>query len=139
VKTILVGGGYAGFYTAGKPEKKLRRDEAEVIVVDPRPGMTGQPFRPEASAGSVEARHAADPSRRLISVTVVLGRSASAALSAGGVDRGASSGPLTGGVGSGSSGSAAMREPLGAGPGPLAVGPGPSGADVIPTGHARSA
>jgi NADPH-dependent 2,4-dienoyl-CoA reductase/sulfur reductase-like enzyme len=38
VRTILVvGGGYAGFYTAWTLEKKLRRDEARVIVVDPRP------------------------------------------------------------------------------------------------------
>ncbi|WP_250032781.1 NAD(P)/FAD-dependent oxidoreductase [Paractinoplanes maris] len=60
MKTILiVGGGYAGFYTAWKLEKKLRRDEARVVVVDPRPYMTYQPFLPEVLAGSVEARHAA--------------------------------------------------------------------------------
>jgi NADH dehydrogenase FAD-containing subunit len=41
MRTILVaGGGYAGFYTAWKLEKKLRRDEARVVVVDPRPYMT---------------------------------------------------------------------------------------------------
>jgi NADH dehydrogenase len=78
VKTILVvGGGYAGFYTAWKLEKKLRRDEATVVVVDPRPYMTYQPFLPEVLAGSVEARHAAVSLRRhlrrsrLISGTVV--------------------------------------------------------------------
>ena len=39
MRTILVaGGGYAGFYTAWKLEKKLRRDEARVVVVDPRIG-----------------------------------------------------------------------------------------------------
>ena len=60
MRTILVvGGGYAGFYTAWKLEKKLRRGEARVIVVDPRPYMTYQPFLPEVLAGSVEARHAA--------------------------------------------------------------------------------
>jgi NADH dehydrogenase len=65
VRTILgVGGGYAGFYTAWKLEKKLRRDEARVIVVDPRPYMTYQPFLPEVVAGSVEARHAAVSLRR---------------------------------------------------------------------------
>ncbi|MEV6302986.1 FAD-dependent oxidoreductase [Actinoplanes sp. NPDC051861] len=65
MKTILVvGGGYAGFYTAWKLEKKLRRDEARVIVVDPRPYMTYQPFLPEVVAGSVEARHAAVSLRR---------------------------------------------------------------------------
>ena len=40
MRTILiVGGGYAGFYTAWKLEKKLRLGEARVIVVDPRPYM----------------------------------------------------------------------------------------------------
>ncbi|MEU4422201.1 NAD(P)/FAD-dependent oxidoreductase [Actinoplanes sp. NPDC024001] len=65
MRTILVvGGGYAGFYTAWKLEKKLRRDEARVVVVDPRPYMTYQPFLPEVLAGSVEARHAAVSHRR---------------------------------------------------------------------------
>lgn len=56
---LIVGGGYAGFYTAWKLEKKLRRDEAQVTVVDPRPYMTYQPFLPEVAAGSVEPRHVA--------------------------------------------------------------------------------
>lgn len=65
MRTILVvGGGYAGFYAAWRLEKKLRRDEARVIVVDPRPYMTYQPFLPEVLAGSVEARHAAVSLRR---------------------------------------------------------------------------
>lgn len=65
MKTILViGGGYAGFYAAWKLEKKLRRDEARVVVVDPRPYMTYQPFLPEVLAGSVEPRHAAVSLRR---------------------------------------------------------------------------
>lgn len=65
MQTILVvGGGYAGFYAAWKLEKKLRRDEARVVVVDPRPYMTYQPFLPEVLAGSVEPRHAAVSLRR---------------------------------------------------------------------------
>lgn len=56
---LIVGGGYAGFYTAWGLEKKLRTGEARVTVVDPRPYMTYQPFLPEVTAGSIEARHAA--------------------------------------------------------------------------------
>lgn len=56
---LIVGGGYAGFYTAWKLEKKLRRGEAQVTIVDPRPYMTYQPFLPEVAAGSVEPRHVA--------------------------------------------------------------------------------
>lgn len=61
---LIVGGGYAGFYTAWGLEKSLRSDEARVTVVDPRPYMTYQPFLPEVTAGSVEARHAAVSLRR---------------------------------------------------------------------------
>lgn len=59
VKVLVVGGGYAGFYTAWGLERRLKRGEAEVTVVDPRPYMTYQPFLPEVAAGSVEARFAA--------------------------------------------------------------------------------
>ena len=36
-KILIVGGGYAGFYTAWKLEKWLRPGEAEVTIVDPLP------------------------------------------------------------------------------------------------------
>jgi NADH dehydrogenase len=58
-RVLVVGGGYAGFYTAWGLERLLKRGEAEVTVVDPRPYMTYQPFLPEVAAGSVEARWAA--------------------------------------------------------------------------------
>ena len=48
---LIVGGGYAGFYTAWGLQKKLRPGEAQVTVVDPRPYMTYQPFLPEVAAG----------------------------------------------------------------------------------------
>ena len=60
-RIVIVGGGYAGFYTAWGLEKALRRGEAEVTVVDPAPYMTYQPFLPEVAAGSIEARHAIVP------------------------------------------------------------------------------
>ena len=63
-KILIVGGGYAGFYTALKLQKWLRRDEAEVVVVDPLPYMTYQPFLPEVAAGSIEPRHAVVGLRR---------------------------------------------------------------------------
>lgn len=61
---VIVGGGYAGFYTAWRLEKSLRAGEVRVTVIDPRPYMTYQPFLPEVTAGSVEARHAAVSLRR---------------------------------------------------------------------------
>ena len=56
-RILIIGGGYAGFYTAWKLEKLLKRGEAEVTLVDPLPYMTYQPFLPEVAAGSIEARH----------------------------------------------------------------------------------
>ncbi|MFU8947581.1 NAD(P)/FAD-dependent oxidoreductase [Mycetocola zhadangensis] len=58
-KIVIVGGGYAGLYTAWKLEKRLKPHEAELLIIDPRPYMTYQPFLPEVAAGSIEARHAA--------------------------------------------------------------------------------
>jgi len=68
-QVLIVGGGYAGFYTAWGLQKKLRPGEAQVTVVDPRPYMTYQPFLPEVAAGSVEARHAVVSLRRHLSRT----------------------------------------------------------------------
>ncbi len=73
VPTILiVGGGYAGFYTAWKLEKHLRKGEADVTMVDPLPYMTYQPFLPEVAAGSIEARHSVVAHRRHLKRTNVL-------------------------------------------------------------------
>ena len=71
-RILISGGGYAGFYTAWKLEKGLRRGEAEVTVVDPRPYMTYQPFLPEVAAGSVDPRHAVVPLRRHLRRTRVI-------------------------------------------------------------------
>jgi len=54
---LIIGGGYAGFYTAWKLEKTLGKNEAEITLVDPLPYMTYQPFLPEVAAGSIEPRH----------------------------------------------------------------------------------
>ncbi len=74
-KILIVGGGYAGFYTALKLEKYLGKNEAEITLVDPLPYMTYQPFLPEVVAGSIEARHAVVSHRRhLRNTKVVLGK-----------------------------------------------------------------
>ncbi len=71
-KILIVGGGYAGFYTAWKLEKHLRKGEAEVTIVDPLPYMTYQPFLPEVAAGSIEARHSVVALRRHLKRTTVI-------------------------------------------------------------------
>ena len=65
-RILVVGGGYVGMYTALGLQKKLRKDEATITVVDPQPNMTYQPFLPEAAAGSVEPRHVVVPLRPVL-------------------------------------------------------------------------
>lgn len=71
-KILIVGGGYAGFYTAKKLEKHLSKGEAEVTMVDPLPYMTYQPFLPEVAAGSIDPRHATVSHRRHLKTTKIV-------------------------------------------------------------------
>ena len=71
-KIVIVGGGYTGFYAAFKLERLLRRGEADVVIIDPLPYMTYQPFLPEVAAGSIEARHAIVPLRQHLKKTRVI-------------------------------------------------------------------
>jgi NADH:ubiquinone reductase (H+-translocating) len=63
---LIVGGGYVGMYAALTLQRKLRRSEARITVVDLRSYMTYQPFLPEAAAGNVEPRHVVVPLRRVL-------------------------------------------------------------------------
>lgn len=73
-RILVVGAGHVGLYAALRLSKKLSSREAEVVVVDPQPHMTYQPFLPEASAGNISPRHAVVPLRReLRKCTVVAG------------------------------------------------------------------
>lgn len=69
-RILVVGGGYVGMYTALRLQRKLKQElregTVEVIVVDPEPYMTYQPFLPEAAAGSISPRHVVVPLRRVL-------------------------------------------------------------------------
>jgi len=71
-KILIIGGGYAGFYTAFKLEKYLTEGEAEITLVDPLPYMTYQPFLPEVVAGAIEARHVVVSHRRHLKKTNII-------------------------------------------------------------------
>lgn len=71
-KILIVGGGYAGFYTAWKLEKYLKKSEATVTMVDPRPYMTYQPFLPEIAAGSIDPRYALVSHRQHLKKTEII-------------------------------------------------------------------
>src|SRR3982750_3912476 len=63
-RIVVVGAGPVGLYPALRLPKKLSRRKAEVVVIDPQPHMTYQPFLPEAAAGNIEPRHSVVPLRR---------------------------------------------------------------------------
>jgi NADH dehydrogenase len=65
-RILIVGGGYVGMYTALRLQRKLRRNEATVTVVDPQSYMTYQPFLPESAAGNLEPRHLVVPLRKVL-------------------------------------------------------------------------
>jgi NADH dehydrogenase len=63
-RIVVVGAGHVGLYAALRLSKKLNRNQAEIVVIDPVPHMTYQPFLPEAAAGNISPRHAVVPLRR---------------------------------------------------------------------------
>ncbi|SEG94600.1 NADH dehydrogenase [Actinacidiphila yanglinensis] len=65
-RILVIGGGYVGMYAALRLQRKLKRHEAEIVVVEPQPYMTYQPFLPEAAAGSISPRHVVVPLRRVL-------------------------------------------------------------------------
>ncbi|MFP3714970.1 NAD(P)/FAD-dependent oxidoreductase [Puerhibacterium sp. TATVAM-FAB25] len=65
-RIVVLGGGSVGLYVARRLRKKLKKSEAAIVVVDPRPYMTYAPFLPEAGAGSIDARDVVAPHRRAL-------------------------------------------------------------------------
>jgi len=65
-RILIVGGGYVGMYAALRLQRKLRRGNASITVIDPQPHMTYQPFLAEAAGGSIEPRHVVVPLRRVL-------------------------------------------------------------------------
>jgi NADH:ubiquinone reductase (H+-translocating) len=71
-RILVIGAGHVGLYVALRLSAKLPAREAEVLVVDPQPHMTYQPFLPEAAAGNISPRHTVVPLRRELRRCVVL-------------------------------------------------------------------
>lgn len=71
-RVVILGGGSVGLTTARRLRKRLGKREAAIVVVDPRPYMTYQPFLPEAAAGSIDARNVVAPHRRALKGVDVL-------------------------------------------------------------------
>lgn len=69
---LILGGGYAGLYTAWGLRKQLGSRPVRVTVVDPNASMTYQPLLPEVAGGQVEPRNVAIPLRRALTGATVM-------------------------------------------------------------------
>ncbi len=72
---LILGGGYAGLYTAWGLRRALPPGTGRVTVVEPNPYMTYQPLLPEVAGGELDARSVAvDLSRALKGMDLFRGR-----------------------------------------------------------------
>jgi NADH:ubiquinone reductase (H+-translocating) len=65
-RIVVLGGGFAGAYCAQALERKLRADEADILVIDRNNYFIFYPFLVEAGTGSLEPRHTVVPIRSLL-------------------------------------------------------------------------
>jgi len=65
-RIVILGGGFAGAYCAQRLERKLRADEAEVLLIDRNDYFVYDPLLVEAGTGSLEPRHTVVPLRRFV-------------------------------------------------------------------------
>ncbi len=74
-RVVVVGGGFVGFHTLRHLQRRLPRDAAELVLVNPFDYLLYSPLLPEVATGVVEARHIAVSLRRTLPrVRLVLGR-----------------------------------------------------------------
>ncbi|MFD1937532.1 MULTISPECIES: NAD(P)/FAD-dependent oxidoreductase [Nonomuraea] len=71
-RIVILGGGSVGMYTALRLQRRLRRGEAHITLIDVDSYMTYQPFLPEAAAGNLEARHVVVSLRRVLPRCTIL-------------------------------------------------------------------
>ena len=62
---LILGGGFAGVYTARYLEKLLRADEASITLINRENYWVYQPMLPEVISGSIGPTNVVSPIRRL--------------------------------------------------------------------------
>ncbi|MBV8722753.1 MAG: FAD-dependent oxidoreductase, partial [Candidatus Eremiobacteraeota bacterium] len=60
---MIAGGGFAGSAVARRLEKRLRPDEAEIVLLSRENFTLFTPMLPEVTAGALEVRHIVTPVR----------------------------------------------------------------------------
>ncbi|MDR2722357.1 MAG: NAD(P)/FAD-dependent oxidoreductase [Cellulomonadaceae bacterium] len=65
-RILCLGGGSVGLYAALRLHRRLKKDQVQITVIDPRPYMQYAPFLPEAGAGNIDARDVVAPHRKAL-------------------------------------------------------------------------
>ena len=66
-KVVIIGGGFAGLYTALELEKRLKREEkVSVTLLNSENFFLFTPMLPETAASSIATRHIVSPLRKLL-------------------------------------------------------------------------
>jgi NADH:ubiquinone reductase (H+-translocating) len=60
---VIAGGGFGGLYAARRPESRLPRHSARILLVTDANYMLYTPLLPGAAAGSLEPQHVVVPLR----------------------------------------------------------------------------
>lgn len=68
-RILIIGGGFAGAYCAQSLERRLRPDEAEIVLIDRNNYFIFYPLLVEAGTGSLEPRHAVVSIRSFLKTT----------------------------------------------------------------------
>jgi NADH:ubiquinone reductase (H+-translocating) len=62
-RIVILGGGFAAIATAQRLEKRLRRDQAELVLISRENFSLFTPMLPEVSSGALDVRHIVTPIR----------------------------------------------------------------------------
>ncbi len=62
---VILGGGFAGVYTAMYLEKLVKGSDVEISLINRENYFVFQPMLPEVISGSIEIQHIINPIRRL--------------------------------------------------------------------------
>jgi len=65
-RIVILGGGFAGVYTAFELQKRLRRTPAEIAIVNRENFFVFYPLIPEIVSGAIETEHILNPIRLLV-------------------------------------------------------------------------
>src|SRR6266508_1123387 len=66
MRVLVCGGGFVGTYAALRLERRLRRPDDELVLVNAENYLQYQPFLPEAASGTIEPRHVLVALRRVL-------------------------------------------------------------------------